>query len=84
MADFIIKDLKEAVPLLPKFSEIQEYGRISREGCQAFLSRVALYEGTWQKSRGNVERGKELLDIAAKEMCIRDRRNTDRKSPSIS
>ena len=66
VADFIIKDLKEAVPLLPKFSEIQEYGRISREGCQAFLSRVALYEGTWQKSRGNVERGKELLDIAAK------------------
>ena len=58
--------MKEAVPLLPKFSEIQEYGRISREGCQAFLSRVALYEGTWQKSRGNVERGKELLDIAAK------------------
>ena len=66
VADFIIKDLKEAVPLLPKFSEIQEYGRISREGCQAFLSRVALYEGTWQKSRGNEERGKELLDIAAK------------------
>ena len=32
----------------------------------AFLSRVALYEGTWQKFRGNEERGRELLDIAAK------------------
>src|SRR5699024_1807214 len=39
--------------------------RISQEGCWAFLSRVALYEGTWQKSRGNIERGKALLDIAA-------------------
>ena len=48
VADFIIIDLKEAVPLLPKFSEIQEYGRISREGCQAFLSRVSFYDGTWQ------------------------------------
>ena len=25
-----------------------------------------MYEGTWQKSRGNAERGKALLDIAAK------------------
>ena len=61
-----LKDLKEAVPLLPKFSEIQEYGRISREGCQAFLSRVALYEGTWQKSRGNVERGKNCWILRRK------------------
>ena len=66
VADFIIKDLKEAVPLLPKFSEIQEYGRISREGCQAFLSRVALYEGTWQKSRGNVEREKNCWILRRK------------------
>lgn len=66
VADFIIQDLKEAAELLPKFSELDEYGRISREGCQAFLSRVALYEGTWQQNRGNTERGKALLDIAAK------------------
>ena len=30
------------------------------------MSRVALYEGTWQKFRGNEARGKELLDVAAK------------------
>ena len=31
VADFIIKDLKEAVPLLPKFSEIQEYGYLAKK-----------------------------------------------------
>ncbi|CUP55328.1 RagB/SusD family nutrient uptake outer membrane protein [Bacteroides thetaiotaomicron] len=63
--DFIIKDLEDAALLLPKYAEV-ENGRISQEGCWAFLSRVALYEGTWQKFRDNVERGKSLLDIAAK------------------
>ena len=66
VVDFIIKDLQEATDLLPKAAEITEEGRVSSECCQAFLSRVALYEGTWQKFRGNVERGKALLDIAAK------------------
>lgn len=65
--DFIIKDLEDAALLLPKYAEV-ENGRISQEGCWAFLSRVALYEGTWQKFRDNVERGKSLLDIAAKEV----------------
>lgn len=66
--DFIIEDLEDAAELLPKFSELtgEDNGRISREGCWAFLSRVALYEGTWQKFRDNAERGKALLDIAAK------------------
>ena len=66
--DFAIEDLEAAAELLPKFSELstEDNGRISQEGCWAFLSRVALYEGTWQKSRGNAERGKALLDIAAK------------------
>lgn len=66
VADFIIKDLEEATKLLPKAGEIEEAGRICSEACQAFLSRVALYEGTWQKNRMNTERGKALLDIAAK------------------
>lgn len=66
VVDFIIKDLQEATDLLPKAAEITEEGRVSSECCQAFLSRVALYEGTWQKFRGNVERGKALLDIAVK------------------
>lgn len=63
VADFIIEDLGKAIDNLPSFAG---YGRISKEGAQAFLSRVALYEGTWQKFRGNTERGKALLDIAAK------------------
>ena len=68
VADFIIEDLETAAPMLPRFTELttDDAGRISREGCWAFLSRVALYEGTWQKFRGNEERGRELLDIAAK------------------
>ncbi len=65
VADFIVRDLQDATDLLPKASEITEEGRVSSECCQAFLSRVALYEGTWQKFRGNTERGKQLLDIAA-------------------
>lgn len=63
VVDFIIDDLGKSIENLPVFSG---YGRISKEGAQAFLSRVALYEGTWQKFRGNMERGKTLLDIAAK------------------
>lgn len=66
VADFIVKDLQEAARMLPAYAEVTEEGRVSSEAAWAFLSRVALYEGTWQKFRGNVERGKELLDIAAK------------------
>lgn len=50
--DLIIKDLKQAVNLLPKRSTMpgQEYrGRLCKEAAQAYLSRVALYEGTWEK-----------------------------------
>lgn len=65
VADLIIQDLTEAAGLLPATSAV-ENGRVGSEGAWAFLSRVALYEGTWQKFRGNTERGKNLLDIAAK------------------
>ncbi len=64
VADFIIKDLKNAATNLPPTAEV-ESGRIGSEGALAMLSRVALYEGTWQKFRGNTERAKELLGIAA-------------------
>lgn len=64
VADFIIQDLTDAAGLLPATSTV-ENGRVGSEGAWAFLSRVALYEGTWQKFRGNTVRGKELLDIAA-------------------
>lgn len=62
--DFILTDLNEAKELLPDSPE--EEGRLSKWAAYAFISRVALYEGTWQKFRGNEERGKSLLDIAAK------------------
>ena len=64
VVDFMIQDLKDAAGQLPLTSV--ENGRVGSEGAWAFLSRVALYEGTWQKFRGNEARGKELLDVAAK------------------
>ena len=68
VADLIIRDLQEAIPDLPRESEIStaDKGRVSKGAAQAFLSRVALYEGTWQKFRsGDVTRVNDLLDIAA-------------------
>lgn len=66
--DFIIKDLEEAISDLPVASALSaaQEGRVTQGAAQAFLSRVALYEGTWQKSRNNMSRGKSLLDVAAK------------------
>ena len=65
VVDFMIQDLKDAAGQLPLTSAV-ENGRVGSEGAWAFLSRVDLYEGTWQKFRGNEARGKELLDVAAK------------------
>ena len=67
VADFIIADLQAAIPGLPLESAIAsaDKGRVSRGAAQAFLSRVALFEGTWQKSRGNAARATPLLNIAA-------------------
>ncbi|MCM1224291.1 MAG: RagB/SusD family nutrient uptake outer membrane protein, partial [Lachnospiraceae bacterium] len=64
VARFIIDDLNNAAAKLKKFSEVP-YGRISQEGAYAYLSRVALYEGTWQKFRNNEAVAKEFLTIAA-------------------
>jgi hypothetical protein len=61
--DFIIQDLKEAAAKLPDTAP--ENGRINKYVAYSFLSRVALYEGTWQKFRENEARGKELCNIAA-------------------
>ncbi|GAB3753443.1 RagB/SusD family nutrient uptake outer membrane protein [Spirosoma pomorum] len=66
VADFIIQDLNDAIANLPaKASQTSsELGRINKETARAFLSRVALYEGTWQKFRNNGARANTLLDIA--------------------
>mgnify|MGYP002579307845 FL=1 len=63
--DFVIQDLKDAAEVLPETITTDDEGRISKWGAYAFLSRVALYEGTWQQNRNNEERGKALLSIAA-------------------
>lgn len=70
VVDFILEDLEEAIRLLPEANEIssKDEGRLSSQTASAFLSRVALYEGTWQKFRNggqNNDRSSALLDIAA-------------------
>jgi len=65
--DFIISDLEAAIPNLPLESAISaaDKGRVSKQAAQAFLGRVCLYEGTWQKYRnGNAARYNGLLDKA--------------------
>jgi hypothetical protein len=65
--DFIIQDLEEAIPDLPDESAIaaSDKGRVSKQAAQAFLGRIGLYEGTWQKYRsGNATRYNTLLDKA--------------------
>ncbi|MGQ1788215.1 RagB/SusD family nutrient uptake outer membrane protein [Saccharicrinis sp. GN24d3] len=66
VADLIIADLQEAIKRLPKQGDIasNELGKISQEAAQAFLSRVALYEGTWAKFHGGTK-ANERLTLAA-------------------
>ena len=54
--EFIISDLNEAIARLPKFKDITaaNAGTISLEGAQAFLSRVGLYAGTWEKFKNSI------------------------------
>lgn len=50
--NLIVKDLRRAIDLLPRRSSMdrmKERGKVSKEVAQAFLARVALYEGTWEK-----------------------------------
>jgi hypothetical protein len=51
VTNFIINDLKIAIPLLPKETDIvaADKGKVSREAAKAFLARVLLYEATWEK-----------------------------------
>lgn len=50
--DFIISDLNDAIKKLPSAASISaaDEGRVSKEAAQAFLSRVALYEGHGRSS----------------------------------
>lgn len=67
--DQCIKDLQEAAEGLPETAS--EAGRLTKDAANAYLSRVALYEGTWQKFHNggadattNSERVTSLLNIA--------------------
>ena len=67
--DQIITDLEEAANSLPETAT--EAGRLTKYAAYAMLSRVALYEGTWQKfheggseTSTNTGRSTELLTIA--------------------
>lgn len=66
VVDLIVQDLEAAITDLPLESDIAaaDKGRISIGTAQAFLGRVTLYEGTWQKFRGNTSRANTLLDKA--------------------
>ena len=57
-----MKDLQQASELLPATAED---GRVTSGAANALLSRVALYEGTWQKfHNNNTSRATALLTIA--------------------
>lgn len=64
----IIADLKKAVEFLPDTPT--EAGRVAKDAAWAMLSRVALYEGSWQKfhkgAGENTEASKQLFDEAWK------------------
>lgn len=67
--DQCIQDLQDAVNGLPDTPS--EAGRLSKDAANAFLSRVALFEGTWQKFHNggadateNNERVTSLLNTA--------------------
>lgn len=69
VVDQIVKDLQEAAEGLPDTPT--EAGRLGKDAAYAMLSRVALYEGTWQKfhtngaeATSNTTRSTELLQIA--------------------
>lgn len=67
VVDLIMADLHDAISVLPEvYSTDVNWGRVGKSAARAFLSRVALYEGTWQKymDSPNLSRANALLDTA--------------------
>jgi hypothetical protein len=56
VVDFIAKDLRAAIPLLPQEKNISgsDKGKVSAEAAKSFLARVLLYEATWEKYVPNI------------------------------
>ncbi|GAB3652459.1 RagB/SusD family nutrient uptake outer membrane protein [Echinicola sediminis] len=67
VADLIIADLQNAIQRLPLKSDLSsdQLGKVTKGAAQAFLSRVALYEGTWEKYHGQGD-GSARLTVAVK------------------
>lgn len=65
ITEVILKDLDEAIEVLPVESEIgaSDKGRVSKGAALAFKARVALFEGTWRKYHG-LSGADDLLDAA--------------------
>jgi hypothetical protein len=61
-ADQILNDLNEATTDLPVQADLSapDIGRITKGTAQALASRVALFEGTWEKYRGDASAAKYL------------------------
>ena len=64
VAAFIMNDLDAAIAVLPTHDQLTgvDIGRVSKEAAQAIKARAALFEGTWQKFRG--QGGDDLLQQA--------------------
>jgi len=62
IADSIIADLDRAVSFLPE-KNLADDGRIHKDVALLFQSRVALYEGTWEKYHAGTEFGVEGSDF---------------------
>ncbi len=56
IADSILQDLDKAIAYLPEKS-VAQASRINKQIAQAFQSRVALYEGTWEKYQAGTSFG---------------------------
>jgi len=68
VVNLIISDLQAAIPNLPVSiaNTSTDYGRVTQMAAQAFLGRVALFEGTYQKFRnGDATRVTTLLNQSA-------------------
>lgn len=54
VVDFMLTDLTAAAALLPLQSDLSnpDIGRVTKGAAEALAARVSLYEGTWEKFRG--------------------------------
>ncbi len=67
VADFILSDLDKAISLLKTKTQLKqssEYQRINKDAALAFKSRIALFEGTWEKYHNGTPFGVQGGDYA--------------------